>query len=320
VASPLFTGNVIALVWDFDQTLIPGYQQDPLFARYKISGNTFWKEVGKLQEHYLAQGLQVSPDTLYLNHILTYVQSGKFKGLTNALLKELGGNLKFYRGMPQFMKRAKDAIEKEPKYIDQGITVEHYIVSTGLRQMIMGSGVAQYVKGVWACEFIEEPAMPGYLVKKVTTAKPALEIRQVGYFLDNTTKTRAIWEINKGCNVDLSIDVNSVLAPANRRVPIPNMLYVADGPSDVPVFSILNQYGGQTMGVYNPASNEHYDRVKQLEREGRVKHMAGADYRNNSEASRWILATLREIADKIVRNRELMRADLVTKPVGHVTS
>jgi hypothetical protein len=110
-----------------------------------------------------------------------------------------------------------------------------------------------------------------------------------------------------------------MIAPANRRVPIPNMLYIADGPSDVPVFSILNQYGGQTLGVYNPNSDAHYDRVKQLEREGRVKHMTAADFRDRQEASRWILATLWEIADRIVRNREALRADLVGTPVGHVT-
>jgi hypothetical protein len=194
VASPLFTGNVIAVIWDFDQTLIPGYQQVPLFEHYGVDGKVFWDEVNKLEGYYLSQGLRVSPDTLYLNHILTYVKSRRFSGLNNDLLKSLGSKLKFYSGMPRFLRRAISTIEETSKYKDHGITVEHYIVSTGLRQVILGSAAARYVKDIWACEFIESPALPGYLEPRSDDGdgEPP-EIRQVGYFLDNTTKTRAIW-------------------------------------------------------------------------------------------------------------------------------
>lgn len=143
-------------------------------------------------------------------------------------------------------------------------------------------------------------------------------IRQVAYFLDNTTKTRAIWEINKGTNVDDRVGVNDLIAPEDRRVPLRNMIYVADGPSDIPVFSILNLFGGRTMGVYNPAQDEHFRRVKHLQDQGRVQHIAEANYTVGSGAYRWILLSLEEIAELIVKDRQRALADRVQAPGGHV--
>jgi hypothetical protein len=305
MAVPLFTGNVIALIWDFDQTLIPGYQQGPLFRHYDINEPQFWKEVDALTAHYKGRGIEVSPDTTYLNHLLTYVKSGKLPGLTNAKLREFGRELEFYPGMPDFMAAARNSIEESEDFQKHAITVEHYVVSTGLRQVILGSAIADHVKGVWACEFIEEPAAPGFL-EAGGTALPNgdREVSQVGYFLDNTTKTRAIWEINKGTNVDSRIGVNDLIALEDRRIPLRNMLYIADGPSDIPVFSILNQYGGRTLGVYNPALDEHFKKVKGLRDQGRVQCVAEADYRATSMASRWILESLHEMASVIVKDRE----------------
>jgi hypothetical protein len=321
MAVPLFTGNVIALIWDFDQTLIPGYQQGPLFKSYEIDEQEFWREVEALAAQYKGRGIDVSPDTTYLNHLLTYVKTGRLAGLTNRRLRELGAELAFYEGMPDFMALAKSSVEERDTFQRHSITIEHYVVSTGLRQMILGSAVAPHVKGVWACEFIEEPAAPGFLE---TGAAPLpdgdREISQVGYFLDNTTKTRAIWEINKGVNVDPQIGVNDLIAQEDRRVPLRNMLYIADGPSDIPVFSILNQYGGRTMGVYNPSSDKHFKTVKRLRDQGRVQFVAEADYRPRSAAARWILASLEEMAEVIVRDRERALVDRVSAPGGHVTS
>ena len=128
------------------------------------------------------------------------------------------------------------------------MTVEHYIVSTGLRQMVMGSKIANLVDGVWGCEFVDDVAEPGYLGKapKLFGSTDAT-IRGIGYAIDNTTKTRALFEINKGTNKHADIDVNASLSPEDRRVPFQNMIYIADGPSDVPAFSIVNQYGGRTV-------------------------------------------------------------------------
>lgn len=321
MAVQLFTGNVIAIIWDFDQTLIPGYQQAPLFSEYGVDSDVFWKEVNALTNHYEKTEIRVSTDTIYLNHLLTYVRSGRMGGLSNAKLKELGAELDFYQGLPDFLPLAKESIESKEEFSRHDISVEHYVVSTGLRQMILGSGVAQHLDGVWACEFIEQPAEPGFLEKAGDPGEleEGGEIKQVGYFLDNTTKTRAIWEINKGVNIDSRIGVNDRIAEADRRVPIRNMIYVADGPSDIPVFSILNQQGGKTLGVYNPTQDNHFENVKALQDQGRVQAFAEANYEPTSTAAKWILSSLRTIAAEIVRDRERALADRVSRPGGHVT-
>jgi len=319
MAVNLFTGNVIAVIWDFDQTLIPGYQQKPIFRFYGVDEGQFWDEVDHLGAHYAKSGLKISQETLYLNHILTYVKEGKFPGLNNSRLRELGVELSFYPGMPDFMADLKKEIESDDRFVHHNVRVEHYIVSTGLRQMIVGSQVEGQVSDIWACEFIEDPAPPGYREDGVQGSLVAnSEISQVGYFVDNTTKTRAIWEINKGVNVDPKIGVNDLIAGEDRRVPLRNMLYVADGPSDVPVFSILNKYGGRTLGVYNPDQESHFRSVKGLRDQRRVQHFAEADYRAGSTAHRWIMASLEEMATVIVRDRERALDDRVSPSAKHI--
>ena len=242
MAIQIFTGNIIAIIWDFDQTLIPGYQQKPIFNHYEVDEKHFWEEVKKLASYYKKQEINVSTDTTYLNHILTHVKCGKFKGLNNKKLQEFGKQLKFYDGIPEFFDIAKNHIEKNKEFSEHSIKVEHYVVSTGLRQIIKGSEVSKFVEDIWACEFIEEPAQPGFNSKKEKNNEKAdAEISQVGYFLDNTTKTRAIWEINKGTNKDPQVGVNDLIAEEDRRVPIRNMIYIADGPSDIPCFSKLGR-------------------------------------------------------------------------------
>lgn len=321
MAVQIFTGNVIAVIWDFDQTLIPGYQQDPLFKAFDIESTEFWNEVNSLADRYKSSGIHTSSEISYLNHLLTYAKAGRLPGLTNERLRELGSELTFYKGMPEFLERSVKAIENDDRFTSHGITVEHYVVSTGLRQMILGSAVAPFLNGVWASEFIEHPEQPGFLSAgelKETSDEPKT-IQQIGYFLDNTTKTRAIWEINKGVNVDPEhIDVNSFIPPEDRRVPLRNMIYVADGPSDIPVFSILNQSGGSTLGVYNPASDKHFETLVALNDQGRIHMLAEANYEEDATASKWIIRTMKKIAELIVRDRERALTDRVLPPGGHV--
>lgn len=324
MAIQLFNSNIIAIVWDFDQTLIPDYQQGPIFREYDVDAREFWRETNSLQDHYESgDSLKVSQDTIYLSHMLSYVEHGIFSGLSNEKLRNLGKELEFYIGMPDLLKELKELIEQDVIYRKHDIKVEHYIISTGLRQMILGSAVAPFVDGVWACEFIETPAKPGFLDPQgelpINDDEKETEISQVGYFLDNTTKTRAIWEINKGTNIDPRIGVNDRIAEEDRRVPLRNMLYIADGPSDIPVFSIINKYGGRTLGVFNPGSDEHFRKVKMLQDQGRVNHFSEANYETDSQTSRWIKCSLKEMADNIVQDREALLSDRVSGSPTHVT-
>lgn len=305
MSAQLFLQNIIAIIWDFDKTLLPGYMQEPLFRHYGVDGAEFWREVAALPDAYRRRGAEVvARDTIYLNHILTYVRAGVFRGLTNQKLRELGAELRFYPGVPEVFDRLRRQVQENEEYRKREIAVEHYVISTGLRQMILGSAVAPYLDGVWACEFVEGSPGPGY----VRDRQPALvesagEITDIAYAIDNTTKTRAVFEINKGTNKHPEINVNSAIDPEQRRIPFRNMIYVADGPSDVPVFSILNQYGGRTFAVYRSGSEQEFEQVNELQQQGRIQAFGEADYREGSHTSMWLRTAVRRIADRIVEER-----------------
>ena len=135
--------------------------------------------------------------------------------------------------------------------------------------------------------------------------------------IDNTTKTRAVFEINKGVNRNPSIDVNARMSEEQRRVPIRNMIYIADGPSDVPVFSLLNQRGGKTLGVYTTEPRNNFRQVKDLQEQGRIQGLAEADFRPGKAAYLWLMDSLDQIVSEIVEARQRAFSD-IPNPPGHV--
>lgn len=316
MADSLFLQNVIALIWDFDNTLIPGFMQEPLFQHYNVDPEEFWREVKQLPAFYEKRGIAVSADTIYLNHLLTYVHAGVFHDLNNQKLEQLGSELTFFEGLPDFFSNIKNSIEGNPQYKKHEIGVEHYIVSTGLMRMIKGSAVGKLADRVWGCEFIEDAAPKGYLAGVQGQLEKGL-IGQIGYVIDNTSKTRAIFEINKGSN-KFDIDVNATVPREKRRVPFQNIIYIADGPSDVPSFSIINQYGGKTFAVYKPRSREHFHQVYALQEQGRVHGIGEANYKDGSQTYLWLVHTAEQIANRIVADRAQVLADVVKPPPLHI--
>ena len=203
----LFFQNVIAVIWDFDRTLSPHYMQKPLFDAYGIDEAAFWQEVNGLPNYYARAGITVQRDTCYLGHLLSYVQSGRMGDLTNAKLRALGSSIAFFPGIPEFFQRLGDILDA-PEFQEGDLRLEHYVVSTGLSEMIRGSRIAPYLDGVYASEFIEAPAGPGYALESHPDAGT---ISQIAGFLDNTTKTRALFEINKGVNKHARITENAAV-------------------------------------------------------------------------------------------------------------
>ncbi len=314
--APLYTQTVIAFIWDFDKTLIPSNMQDPIFEEYGVDPAVFWSEVDGLVDYYARNDVIIQRDTAYLGHLLTYVRGGLFGDLSNRKLKELGKKLVPVPGMPEFMTAVRDHVAEIPEFVAEGITVEHYIISTGLRPMIEGSVFGDKIDGVWANTFIEDVAEPGYIDRLPVPPGPG-PISQLGYTIDNTSKTRAIFEINKGVNRVPGLDVNARMSEDQRRVPIKNMVYVADGPSDVPVFSILNHAGGRTLGVYTLEPTNNHKNVKTLQEQGRIQGMAEADFRPGKPAYLWLMDTLEQIGFEIVEARR-QALSTIKNPPGHV--
>ena len=315
-----FPQTTIAVIWDFDETLIPGSMQAPIFKEYNIDENNFWKEVNGLSEYYDRIGTKINQSSAYLNHMLTYVKHDKLPGLSNAKLEKLGEQIEFYDGVDELFQKLKTQVLTDNAFQKHEINVELYVVSAGLNRMIKGSKIFAHIDGIWGCEFLEEIATPGYKddgQPRLISAESA-EINQIGFIIDDTTKTRAIFEINKGVNKNPDINVNFQIPHEHRRVPFKNMIYVADGPSDIPVFSLLNQYGGRTYAVYKPGSERHFERVYNLRRQYRIEAYGPADYREGTQTSMWIVRTVKDIAGRIVAEKELALRSSVQQPPGHV--
>ena len=296
--------NIIAVIWDCDKTLIDGYMQDPIFKKYGIDAKAFWDENNQrqveLQKKY--PNIRINADTYYLNLFLQYIREGKFKGLNNEALRKFGVEQKFYKNVPQFLSTLNSLFENNKEYQEYGIQVENYIVSTGFAELIRGSVLKDVVKEIWGCELIESNVSGDNTLSDVV------------YTIDNTTKTRAIFEINKGSwNRELNIDVNSKITLETRRVPFENMIYIADGPSDIPAFSLIKQKGGTTFAIYPKGEAEALKQVEQMRMDGRVDMYSEADYSEGTTANLWIQNKIFQIADRI-RERER------SKLIGSVSS
>ncbi len=302
--------NVIAVIWDFDKTLIRGYMQTPIFKKYKIDESAFWREVNSLPDYYKQeQGVQVNKDTVYLNHLIKYVKDGKLKGLSNKSLKEFGHEQDFYPGVVELIRNMQKHLEDSAEgknYSEYNIRVENYIVSTGIKKVIEGTELSSYVAGIWGCELIDA---------KVDGND---EISEVGYTIDNTTKTRALFEINKGIPQNPDIDVNAKMSEQSRRVKFKHMIYIADGPSDVPAFSVINKFGGATFAVYPKGDERAFKQVEKLREDGRINMYAEADYTEGTTAYMWITNKVREFADQIYNEERNKLEESVSVAPKHI--
>ncbi|MEM9157961.1 MAG: HAD family hydrolase [Verrucomicrobiota bacterium] len=318
MSQSLSTQNKVAIIWDFDKTLIPGYMQQPIFETFGINEENFWDEVNAAHDRYKDRGSSITGEMVYLNHLLTYVRNGNLGGLNNEKLRELGSQVQFYEGLPEFFQELRDITTSRPEYIRHDITLEHYIVSTGLAEMIRGSAIAPYVDGIWGCEFLESPLQPGFLNQDEFEIDTADEISQVGIIIDNTTKTRALFEINKGVNKDDSIDVNAKMPQEDRRIPFQNMIYIADGPSDVPCFAVVRKFGGKAFAVYKPGNDKEFEQNDRLLQTNRIHAYGPARYKSDSNTSMWLRMHIQQICDRIVADREYYLAQRVSKPPRHL--
>lgn len=303
--------NIIALVWDFDKTLVDGYMQDPIFEEKGILSKDFWNEVNLERETIeKEQGVRINKDTYYLNVFIREARrGGRFEGLNNEKLKEYGQKIRFYPGVIDFFSRIKTIAEDDPTYREHDIKIECYIVSTGFKATIEGSPIMPYIDGVWGCEFVE---------KNIDGIQ---RISEIAYSLDNTSKTRALFEINKGAGKTDGVDANTKMDEEIRRVRFINMIYSADGPSDVPAFSIVNKYGGVTFGVYPKGDEKALRNIEQLRKDGRISHFAEADYTEGSAAHMWLNLKIREIADRIVEeNKERLKRGMGGSSPEHLSS
>ena len=274
--------NIIAIVYDYDQTLSPNYMQDEaIFPHFGIHPKSFWERCTELvntesYDNELAY-MKVMLDTLAMDRP------------TNDELKSLGSKMNFYPGLPEMFQEFQNGL-LTAEHEAHGITVEHYIISSGLKILIEGSRLASYVKAIFGCEFAEDSEGRISFPRRV---------------ISHTQKTQYLFRINKGM-LDMTDDVNDHMAPDLRPIPFPNMVYVGDGPTDVPCFTVMRRNGGQAIAVYNAEdpSRSSFKKCYQLcVHADRVKNIAPSDFRRGSHLRLLLEEMVHEIAERIVNRR-----------------
>jgi hypothetical protein len=274
--------NIIAIVYDYDQTLSPNYMQDEvIFPTFGIDAKKFWSHC-----HGLVKEQGYDNELAYMKALLDYLEIDR---PTTAKLRELGAGLQFFPGLPDMFEEFRTKL-LTPLQLAHGITVEHYIISSGLKVLIEGSRIAPYIRAMFGCEFAEDRE------GRIAFPKRAIS---------HTQKTQFLFRINKGM-LDYSQDVNDHMPPELRPIPFQHMIYVGDGPTDVPCFTVVRQHGGHAIAVYNAAdpTRGSFKKCYQLSTHAdRVRHIAPADFRAGSHLRLLLEQMVEEVATRIIERR-----------------
>ena len=279
--------NIIGIVYDFDNTLSPhAMQEDTVLPHLGLEPDFFWGQVARLVNERTYEN-----ELAWMGLLL---DQPAFRELGNGGLREMGGHLNYYPGVPELFRELEEVVA-EPRYREHDITVEHYVITGGLREVLEGSSIRPHVKSIFGSEFDEDGEGNLRFPK-----------RGVGH----TQKTQYLFRINKGY-LDLHKDVNDHMPREERRIPFANMVYVGDGPTDVPCFAVMSDSGGRTLAVYDSDKPGSFEMGMQLRKAQRVDELAEADYRRGSHLRRVLEYMVREIADEVCRSLTRQAADRV---------
>lgn len=264
---------VLAICYDFDKTLSPDDMQAQGFIQsvgYDVG--EFWK-----QSNGLASGNDMDQNLAYM---LMMQQAAEGKKLfTRGELMKCGKDVALFPGVKDWFKRICTYGE------EHGVLVEHYIISSGLKEMIEGTDVAGEFKKIYASSF--------FYNEKGVAIWPA---QVVNY----TNKTQFLFRIEKGVLDINDPGVNDSFAPDEMRVPFRNMVYIGDSDTDVPCMKLVNVNGGYSIGVYNVDTKDK-TKVYKMMRENRIKYYAPADYSEGKELD----ILLKAIIDRTAENEAL---------------
>ena len=247
---------VLAICYDFDKTLSPDNMQAQgyLAAVNYEDQEVFWREAAEL-----AKSKDMDSALAWM-----YLMLRKARGkeiFRREMLEDYGSRVELFPGVRDWFARTRRYGE------ENGIIVEHYIISSGLKEMIEGTGLAEEFEKIYASSFFyDEDGI-------------AVWPSQVVNF---TNKTQFLFRISKGV-LDINDDaVNDYFKPDEMRVPFRNMVYIGDSETDIPCMKLVNSYGGHSIGVYDPGLGDK-TRVYKMISDNRIKYYAPADYTEGSE-------------------------------------
>lgn len=263
--------QTVALIYDFDGTLAPGNMQEYDFIpAVGKSNKEFWNDA-----NILAQTQDADPVLTYMSLMIHHAQSNGLS-LRREAFQESGRNICYYNGVEGWFPRLNAyAAEK-------GIRLLHYVNSSGLKEIIEGTSIANEFKHIYACSFLYNVDGIAYW--------PAVAVNY-------TNKTQFIFKINKGIeSVYDTRRVNQYMQEDERPVPFKRMIYVGDGMTDIPCMRLVKNYGGHSIAVYNPADKGKRREMNTLIRDNRVNYVCAADYSAGSEMDNLVKSIIDKIA------------------------
>ncbi|MDD3160677.1 MAG: HAD family hydrolase [Bacteroidales bacterium] len=280
---------IVALIYDFDGTLSPGNMQEYAFIQ-AIGANKeeFWKE-----NNQLAAEQDADPVLTYM-FMMMLKAMGKGVSLKRESFQKFGASVPLFKGVKDWFDRI-DAYAQS-----KGIVIEHYINSSGLKEMIEGTVIADKFKQIYACSYM-------YSVDGVAQW-PAVAV-------NFTTKTQFLFRINKGVESTKEIHkVNEFVKESDRRVPFSRMIYFGDGETDIPCMKLVKQQGGHSIAIHHSKSNVK-DITEQLIKDERVNFVCHADYSEGKEIDQVVKTILDKIkADCEFNNLMLRHKEKIIHP------
>jgi 2-hydroxy-3-keto-5-methylthiopentenyl-1-phosphate phosphatase len=282
---------VIAIVFDFDETLGPDTISFFL-KKNKVDPAIFWPEVNTM----VSDGWD--PPLAYMHKILKLSGEGKIDA-SKKFLSKVGRELKLYPGLPQALKELKQYVSKDPSFSKSRTALEFYIISGGLEEMIRATSLEPFIDGIFGCNFAYDEN--GF----------AIGIKSAISF---TEKTRYVHGIRKGIDVgDLRNNpyrINDAIPKEEQRVPFSQMIYIGDGPSDIPCLSSITGNGGVGIGVSGSGFKKGYE----LARGKRITvGPYSANYKKDSDMRKVLEETILRIGLEI----DMERKKSVVSAPGH---
>ena len=279
--------DVIAIICDCDGTLCPD-TTNTLVADLGIDTRAFWsQEVTPLVQ------AGWDPPLAYLSKLLAVSQYRSMEPLTRSKLQDVGRSVGFYPGVPDFVQRLRNQLAQKLEIVEAGVTIEWYVVSSGIEEVIRSSPLGELATDIFGCSFDFDQAGTAVAVKRTVTF---------------TEKTKFIFAINKGISGDsLRRDpyrVNDTMNPIDRRVPFENMVYIGDGPSDIPCFSMIKRFDGHAIGVWPPEDIDMRRPYELAEGQRLTMGPYAADYRDGSDLFKMLSTIVAGIASSILEKRE----------------
>ena len=277
--------DAIAIICDCDGTLCPDTTAS-LIRSLGLDARDYWRDVAAMVEGGW------DPPLAYLNKLLEPARSGRGEPPTLKALAAVGSAVQFYPGALTFVERLRDMLRDNSEFRDAGLTIDWYIVSSGLEALLMATPLGTLASDVFGCAFEYDAEGRAVAVRRSVTF---------------TEKTKFLFAINKGITGDElrrnPYRVNDAVRPDNRRVPFEHMIYIGDGPSDIPCFSMVKNYGGHVIGVI-PSEDPEGAKPYELARGERLTvGPYDTDYSDGTTLYRMLWRCVQGIANNLIEKR-----------------